>query len=264
MEFSLKSSYEFDDLVALVALLRSENGCPWDREQTHDSVRMNFLEEAYEAVEAIDLKDDRLLCEELGDVMLQVVFHAQIAEERGAFDVSGISDMVCKKLVERHPHVFAGREVSGTGEVLVNWDEIKRRTKDITSHTGAMRAVASSLPALMRAEKIQKKAAKAGFDWPDVSGALDKLREETAELAQADDDHALEEMGDLLFAAVNVARFRKLDPELALIRANEKFIRRFEMVERAASRLGKPIDSMTLSEMDELWAQAKVTEKHEK
>lgn len=243
-----------------MALLRSDGGCPWDREQTHQSVRMNLLEEAYEAAEAIDLSDDVLLREELGDVLLQVIFHAQIALERGVFDIEGVADGVCKKLVERHPHVFSGLEVDGAGQVLVNWDEIKRRSKKIESHTGAMRAVAASLPALMRAEKIQKKAKKAGFDWPDVSGAMDKLREEIGELESAGPDSAEEELGDLLFAAVNAARFYGVDPELALTRASEKFIGRFEKVETAATAGGGRMEDMTLEELDRLWEQAKKTE----
>ncbi|SMC54698.1 nucleoside triphosphate pyrophosphohydrolase [Papillibacter cinnamivorans] len=259
VNFDCKEHYKFPDLVEIIRLLRSPGGCPWDREQTHRSIRRNLLEEAYEAAEAIDTEDAGLLCEELGDVLMQVVFHARIEEEAGGFDIDAVSDGICKKLIERHPHVFGSVCVSGSDEVLVNWDQIKRKEKGQATTASAMDSVARSLPSLWRAEKIQSKAAKVGFDWPDVSGALDKLREETEELhaAAGGEGDPREELGDLLFSAVNTARFLKIDPEEALNEACEKFITRFRHVEAAAEQAGKPLSSMTLAEMDLLWDEAK-------
>jgi tetrapyrrole methylase family protein/MazG family protein len=248
-----------DDLVEIVRLLRAPGGCPWDREQTHESLRRNFLEESYEVVEAIDQGSAEHLKEELGDVLLQVVFHAGIETERGGFDLNDVADGICRKLIYRHPHVFGDVTVSGTGEVLANWEQLKRKEKGQATHTDALEAVARSLPALWRAEKVQKKAAKAGFDWPEVSGAVDKLSEELDELRGAIAEHSNveEELGDLLFSAVNVARFVKVDPEVALGRACDKFIRRFQLVEQLARQSGRPMEEMTLEELDGLWARAK-------
>ena len=252
-----KNSYGFKDLVDIVRLLRSPGGCPWDIEQTHDSIRRNFLEETYEAVEAIDEKSSEHLKEELGDVLLQIVLHARMEEEAGRFDVDDVADGICKKLIYRHPHVFAQTQVSGSEEVLQNWEALKRVEKSQETFTDTLNAVARSLPALWRAEKVQKKAAKAGFDWPDVTGALDKLTEELDELKQAvaQGTNIEEELGDLLFAAVNVSRFVKADPEDALNGATEKFIRRFAQVETLAG--DRPMTDMSLEELDRLWDQAK-------
>ena len=232
---------------------------PRDAEQTHESIRRNFLEEAYEAVEAIDEKSPEHLKEELGDVLLQVVLHARMEEEEGHFDLNGVADGICKKLIYRHPHVFGEVEVSGTSEVLSNWEELKRKEKGQATNTDALSAVARSLPALWRAEKVQKKARKAGFDWPDVSGALDKVSEETVELRQAvaEGSNIEEELGDLLFAAVNVSRFVHADPEEALTRATDKFIDRFRQVEALAKAEGRAMEDMTLAELDALWERAK-------
>lgn len=249
--------YDFNDLLALMEQLRGEGGCPWDREQTHQSIRRNFIEEVYEACEAIDNEDNTHLCEELGDVLLQVVFHAHIAQSDGAFDMTDVTDGICRKLVLRHPHIFGEVSVSGSAEVLDNWEEIKRREKQQETYTQAMDEVAKSLPALIYAEKMQKRARKAGFDWDDVSGALDKVREETDELASAikGEGNAEEELGDLLFAAVNVARFLEVDPEEALRKAARKFHRRFARVEEMA---GDALKGMSLAEMDKLWDKAKL------
>lgn len=257
-----KNSYGFKDLVDIVRLLRSPGGCPWDMEQTHDSIRRNFLEETYEAVEAIDEKSSEHLKEELGDVLLQIVLHARMEEEAGRFDMDGVADGICKKLIYRHPHVFAQTQVTGSEEVLKNWEALKRVEKSQETYTDTLNAVARSLPALWRAEKVQKKAAKAGFDWPDVTGALDKLTEELEELkeAVAQGSNIEEELGDLLFAAVNVSRFVRKDPEDALNGATEKFIRRFARVEALAA--GRPMDQMGLEELDRLWDQAKLEETH--
>ncbi|MDR0670694.1 MAG: nucleoside triphosphate pyrophosphohydrolase, partial [Oscillospiraceae bacterium] len=255
--------FDFPKLLSVMALLRSEQGCPWDREQTHASIRQNLLEEAYEVCEAIDLGDRALLCEELGDVLLQVVFHARMEEEAGGFSIAAVIDGLCRKLIVRHPHVFGSARVEGSEEVLTRWEEIKQHTKGHTTGHEAMRAVARSLPALMRAEKIQKKARKTGFDWPDVEGAWGKLLEECAELRTALEErgNAEEEMGDLLFAAVNVARFLHVDPERALERACDKFMDRFAYVENRALSSGRQLEEMTLAEMDTLWDERKRLER---
>lgn len=259
VDFQYKERYDVRDLEEIVRILRAPGGCPWDAEQTHASIRRNFLEEAYEAAEAIDEGSPEHLKEELGDVLLQVVFHARMEQEAGRFDLDDVADGVCKKLIFRHPHVFGDVSVSGTGEVLTNWEALKRQEKGQATNTDALEAVARSLPALWRAEKVQKKAKKAGFDWPDISGALDKLSEELEELkaAAADGTNVEEELGDLLFSAVNVSRFLKLDPEDALGKATDKFIARFQKVEEQAARSGAALEDMTLAELDKLWEQAK-------
>ena len=261
VDFQYKDSYDVRDLEGIVRILRAPGGCPWDAEQTHASIRRNFLEEAYEAVEAIDEQSPDHLKEELGDVLLQVMLHARMEQEAGRFDLDDVADGICKKLIFRHPHVFGDVEVSGTSEVLTNWEELKRKEKGQATNTDALDAVARSLPALWRAEKVQKKAKKAGFDWPDVSGALDKLSEELSELkgAVADGTNVEEELGDLLFSAVNAARFLDIDPEVALGKATDKFIDRFRKVEAQAAALGNPMESMSLAELDKLWERAKET-----
>lgn len=261
IDFQYKSSYDVSDLEHIVAILRAPGGCPWDAEQDHRSIRRNLLEEAYEACEAIDEGSAAHLQEELGDVLLQVVFHAQMEREQGGFTLDDVADGVCKKLIFRHPHVFGNVEVADSAEVLTNWEALKRVEKSQESYTDTLKAVATSLPALWRAEKVQKKAKKAGFDWPDASGAVDKLGEETAELKEAmaagDREAIAEELGDLLFAAVNVSRFVKVDGEDALNAATEKFIRRFARVEEKAKAQGKDMADMTLAELDALWDSAK-------
>ena len=261
VDFQYKDSYGVKDLEEIVRILRAPGGCPWDAEQTHESIRRGFLEETYEAVEAIDEGDPEHLREELGDVLLQVVFHARIEQEAGRFDLDAVADGICKKLIYRHPHVFGDVTVSGTGEVLSNWEDLKRKEKGQATCTDALESVARSLPALWRAEKVQKKAKKTGFDWPDVAGALDKLSEELDELkaAVAQGTNVEEELGDLLFSAVNAARFLKADPEEALNAATDKFIRRFRLMEAQAVRSGRPLEELSLDEMNELWEAAKRT-----
>ena len=261
INFEEKTAYTVEDLRRIVHLLRAPGGCPWDGAQTHESIRRNFLEEAYEVAEAIDEKNPAHLKEELGDVLLQVLFHASIEEDAGRFTLDDVADGICKKLIFRHPHVFGEVSVSGTGEVLSNWEELKRKEKGQATNTDALEAVARSLPALWRAEKVQKKAKKAGFDWPDVSGALDKLSEELEELktAVAEGTNVEEELGDLLFSAVNVSRFVKVDTEEALNRATDKFIGRFRKVEEEAARQGRALEGMSLAELDKLWEHAKET-----
>ena len=182
VDFEQKEKYDFNDLLRIMEILRAPDGCMWDREQDHASIRRNFIEETYEAVEAIDNDDPVLLREELGDVLLQVVFHAQMEKEKGVFDMDDVADGICKKLIYRHPHIFSTTEVGSTEEILNNWDELKKKEKSQKTVTDGLDSVARSLPGLIRADKIQKKAAKAGFDWDDVSGAIDKVREELDEV----------------------------------------------------------------------------------
>ena len=255
VEFQRKDFYSYEDFLEIMRLLRAPGGCPWDREQTHSSIRRNFLEETYEVLDAIDHDDASGMCEELGDVLMQVAFHAQIEAERGRFTMANVVDGVARKLVYRHPHVFGDVQADTSQQVLANWGVLKRREKGQRSTADAVEAVPHTLPALWRAEKIQKKAAKCGFDWPDVSGALDKLTEETGELKDAvkGNGDVAEELGDLLFAAVNAARFLHLDPEDCLNAASDKFSARFRKVEEAAAAQGKRLEDMTLAEMDKLW-----------
>lgn len=262
VDFTFKEKYTYEDLLEIMRILRCPEGCVWDREQDHKSIRRSFIEETYEAVKAIDNDDPVLLQEELGDVLLQVVFHAQIEAEAGRFTMDDVADGICKKMIYRHPHVFGSVEVKNSDEVLTNWDALKQKEKHQKSTTETLESVARSLPGLIRAEKVQHKAAKVGFDWDEVSGALDKVREETAEVACAidGDGDPSEELGDLLFAVVNVARFLKTDPEDAINRTTDKFIRRFAQVEQAAKDAGRSLSEMSLAEMDALWDAAKQKE----
>ena len=262
IDFEQKPSYDVADLVEIVRILRSPGGCPWDREQDHKSIRRDLLEEAYEVAEAIDEESAEHLKEELGDLLLQVVMHTRMEEEAGRTNLSAVADGICKKLIYRHPHVFGDVTVSGTGQVLANWEELKKKEKHQETVADSVDAVARSLPGLWRAEKIQKKAAKVGFDWDSVDGAMDKLREETDELQTAirEGGNVAEELGDLLFAAVNVARFVKVDPEMAMTAACDKFARRFRGVEAAAASQGKALSDMTLAELDALWDTVKQQE----
>ena len=260
VDFQCASHYTVDDLRRIMEALRAPDGCPWDRAQTHRSIRANMLEEAYEAADAIDRGDMDNLKEELGDVLLQVVFHAQMAREEGLFTFDDVVDGVAQKMVFRHPHVFGQAHADDCAQALDTWDAQKREEKDQRTASDTLKAVARSLPALIRAEKIQSKAAKAGFDWPDPAPALDKLAEEADELrraAQGDGDPE-EELGDLLFAAVKAGRFLGLDSEQALTRACDKFIRRFQSVEERAG--GRPLGELPLEELEALWAQAKAEE----
>ena len=257
--------YSFQDLNRIMALLRQPGGCPWDREQTHESIRRNMLEEAYEAVEAIDEKDPGHLKEELGDVLLQVVFHARMAEEEGLFTLDDVVDGICKKLIFRHPHIFGDVKVGSTDEILSNWDDLKRKEKKQETDTSTLERVSKSLPSLIRAQKLQKKAAKVGFDWPDVSGALDKVEEELAEVRAAigGNGDVEEEIGDLIFAVTNVSRFVKVDSERAAEKTCNKFVRRFADMEQQAKAQGRQLSELTLEEMDALWDEAKKKEHRE-
>ena len=257
VDFKQKEKYDINDLLEIMRSLRAPGGCPWDAEQTHESIRKNLIEETYEVVEAIDKKDSGMLLEELGDLLMQVVFHAQMEDEKGVFNFDDVADGVCKKLIERHPHVFGEVEVSGVDDVLDNWDAIKRRKKGQKKGSEPMLSVPRELPALMRAAKIQQKASAVGFDWPDVSGAYDKIIEETQELRKAVksgvQDDVIEELGDLLFSVVNVSRFLKCDAEEALTAASDKFINRFIRVEQLAKENGVDMEKASLEELDRLW-----------
>ena len=259
VDFENKVRYSVCDLEKIIELLRGPGGCPWDSEQTHDSISRNFIEEVYEVVEAINEGNPEHLCEELGDVLMQVVFHAGIEKDAGRFSLDDVADMVCKKLIFRHPHVFGETQVSGSQEVLSNWEDIKRIEKKQDTVTASLRSVAESLPALWRAEKIQKKASKCGFDWPDHKGAVAALREEISELEEAVENgsNIEEELGDILFAAVNVARFFEIDPEAALTKSSDKFISRFSYLEETALKRGLVLENMSLEDMDKLYNEAK-------
>ena len=264
IEFTYKNPeerYTVEDFCRIIDILRGEGGCPWDREQTHESIRRNLLEEAYEVCETIDEADPKHMCEELGDLLMQIIFHTAIEKEAGNFDLTDVSNGACRKLIYRHPHVFSDTQVSGTGEVLENWEQLKRKEKAQDTHTSALEGVARSLPALWRAQKIQKKARKCGFDWDQVSDAMAKLREEVDELQAGidagDADNIAEELGDVLFSAVNVARFVDVDPENALHACCEKFIRRFRAMEQAVLADGKAVEDLSLAELDAYYEQGK-------
>ena len=259
INFVRKPQYGYEDLLEIIRLLRSEDGCPWDKAQTHQSIRRGLLEEAYEAAEAIDNDDPVLLKEELGDVLMQVVFHADIESDAGRFTIDDVCDGVVKKLLFRHPHVFGSQREDSPESVLVSWDKLKRQEKGQKTVADSKDSVARSLPGLWRAEKLQNKAASAGFEWPDVQGALDKLEEEVAELRRAveEDGDVPEELGDVLFAAVKVGRFCACDPEDAVNGTCEKFIRRFRAVENGAAAQGREVSQLSLEEMTALWNEAK-------
>jgi tetrapyrrole methylase family protein/MazG family protein len=261
LDFINKDNYSFDDLIEIMKYLRAPDGCPWDRVQTHESIRSNFIEETYEVIEAIDNKDSELLKEELGDVLLQVVFHSEMSAEENEFDINDVINGVCKKLVERHPHVFGDVKADNSEEALKSWDNVKMAKKSQKKQSEAMDSVSKALPSLMRAEKIQKKAAKVGFDWEDVNGALGKVCEETDELKEAvtsgNTDLQAEELGDLLFSVVNVSRFIKVDSEKALYDACDKFTDRFKKLEILAEERDIDIKTASLSQLDSLWEEVK-------
>lgn len=260
-DFQFKDRYDCDDLIKIVSVLRAPGGCPWDAEQTHESIRRDFIEETYEVIEAINKNNPEMLREELGDVLLQVVFHTLIEMEKGSFTFSDVCDEICKKLIIRHPHVFGDVSVSSSDEVLANWDVIKMNTKKQKTTTETMLSVPREFPALMRAAKIQKKASKVGFDWDDINGTLEKIKEETAEVEEAvkngEGEAIKEEIGDLLFTVVNASRFAGVDPEEALTASTDKFLDRFALVEKMAAE--QDIDMKTADEdtLDVLWEKAK-------
>jgi len=250
----------FEELVRVMARLRAPDGCPWDREQTHRSLRPYLLEEVYEALEALDAEDWPRLCDEMGDVLLQVVFHAQLASERNDFDIDDVCERIVTKLKRRHPHVFADSIADTPDEVIDRWEKLKREEAGYEERESAVDGVPAILPALQRAYKLQKRASRAGFDWPEISGPRAKVDEELRELEEAEGEAAVEdEVGDLLFAVVNLARFLDVEPETALRRANERFSRRFRSVEEQAGG-SDGLREMDLEEMDILWERAKAEE----
>jgi tetrapyrrole methylase family protein/MazG family protein len=262
-------------LRAIVACLRAPGGCPWDREQTHGSLRAALIEEAYEVLAAIDASDDANLSEELGDLLLHVVMHAQIGSERGAFDFEAIAQGIGDKMIRRHPHVFGDGKLADSAAVLQRWDQIKREEKGSADHP-VMAGLMNSLPALMRAQKAQEKAARVGFDWRNVADVFDKVREEVEEVAsaggaasekenRAEDAEALAgEIGDLLFSVVNLARWHKFDSERLLAQATDKFIRRFEQVEDRLRSSERRWENVSLADMDALWDDVKRTERNQR
>ena len=260
----------FERLAEIIAQLRAPGGCPWDREQTHTTLRTHLLEEACETMDAIDGGDDAHLCEELGDLLMQPVLHAQIAAEENRFDIVDVIEGISEKLVRRHPHVFGEVTVADSGEVLTNWDAIKKQEKAQRGQTqdSILSGVPGTLPALMQALEISKKAAKIGFEWPDIAGVLAKVHEELAELEaelaafpdtknEAAQQRIAEELGDLLFTTVNIARWQKINPELALRDTVARFKNRFEHMEAAARVHGLNLENLTPGQWDELWEAAK-------
>lgn len=246
-------------LAQIIRILRKE--CPWDREQTHQSLTKCMLEEAYEAVDAIQREDTENLREELGDVLLQVVFHSNLSEDEGNFNLTDVINEECEKMIRRHPHIFLEENAKTIDKALERWENMKSMEHRELRYTDGLKKVPAALPALIRSSKVQKKAARIGFDWVDISGAFDKLREEFLELMQAygegDATHISEEFGDLLFSMVNVSRFLNIDSEEALNQATNKFIQRFDCMEQIALQKGQDLENMTLEEMDNLWLQAK-------
>lgn len=259
--YTLDKKYSMRDLLKIMEILRSENGCPWDKEQNHKSIRNNFLEETYEVMEAIDNDDKALMREELGDVLLQVVFHSQIEKEQGGFSFEDVCDEICKKLIIRHPHVFSNVIAETSKEVLNNWDEIKKSQKGQTSQTATLKSVPKVFPALMRSAKVQSRAAKVGFDYKDVNMAFNDLKSEMQELTEAmeqnDQEALFEELGDVLFSVVNVSRFLHLDAEQCLAASCDKFIRRFEMVEQLAKEEKIDMKTSSMDTLNELWNKSK-------
>ena len=252
---SKETPYTYEDLITVVELLRSEGGCPWDMEQTHTSIRNDFIEETYEVIEAIDTEDPTLLREELGDVLLQVVFHARIEEEQDSFGMSEVANDICAKLIHRHPHVFGTVQVENSAEVLRNWDAIKGEEKQRITMTDKLRAIPPMYPALMRAQKVGKKAAC--FDFETTEAVYDKLDEEIAEVkaaaASGDADAVAEELGDLLLTVTSLARKLGVKSEEALFHATNKFIDRFEIVENAVLAAGKNMEELSMAELDAIW-----------
>ncbi len=246
-----------EKLIDIIAVLRSENGCPWDREQTHKSLRPNMLEEAYEAVDAIDDNDIPNLREELGDVLLQVVLHSQIAKDNNEFDIEDVAKELSEKLIHRHPHVFGKAHVDSAGDVIVNWDKLKQEEK--TYRKSILDGISKSQSALMSAQKISKKVVKVGFEWDSVESLKDCIKSEYKEFEEAvelgDKDKMEDEMGDIFFATVNLARWYKIDSEQALLRANKKFTKRFKKMEELKT---KPFEEYTYDEFNDLWKKAKI------
>ena len=267
-KFEIKDRYDIGDLLEIIKVLRAPGGCPWDAEQTHTSIKKNFIEETYEVVEAINKNNSDMLREELGDVLLQIVMHTEMEREQGGFCFEDVVDEVVKKLVARHPHVFGDVVAENSSQALESWNEAKSRLKGEKNKTQSMQSVPRELPALMRAQKVQHKASKAGFDWQSADGAFDKLYEEINELKiamnQGNSSLIEDEFGDVLFSCVNIARFINVDSEEALTKSTDKFISRFSSVEQMAREKGIDMKSSSLQVLDELWDNAKKIKNAEK
>lgn len=261
IDFELKDKYNINDLISVITALRAPDGCPWDRAQTHSSIKKNFIEETYEVIEAINKDSISGLREELGDVLLQILLHTEMEREKGNFDFDDVCNELCHKLVDRHPHVFGDVKADNEKEALSSWDNAKAKSKGVKKQSEAMAAVAMELPALMRAQKVQSRAAKSGFDWDNINGAFDKVQEEINELKTAVDQgnsaEIEEELGDLLFSCVNVSRFVDTDSEEALTASTNKFISRFKLVEQLAQEKGISMKDSSIEELDRLWDRAK-------
>lgn len=261
MNFEIKDKYDINDLISIIIRLRAPDGCPWDMAQTHETIKKNLIEETYEVIEAINKQSVDGLREELGDVLLQVALHTEMEREKGNFSFDDICNDLCQKLIIRHPHVFGDVVANNVEEALDSWDNVKLITKGIKSQSESMNSIPIELPALMRAQKVQSKAAKVGFDWHNIQGAFDKMQEEINELNIAIEHSSPfeieDEFGDLLFSCVNISRFLKIDSEEALKGATDKFISRFEIVERLATEKGTSLNSLSIEELDELWDKAK-------
>lgn len=261
-EFEFKDVYNIDDLIKLVAVLRAPGGCPWDIKQTHESIKKNFIEETYEVIEAINKNDTDGLREELGDILLQVALHSQMESEKGSFDFNDVANDICQKLIVRHPHVFGNVSAENEKEALISWDAVKLKTKGMKKQSEAIMKVPRELPALMRAQKIQQKAAKAGFDWDDINGAVEKLYEEINELkcalAENNSENIEDEFGDILFSCVNISRFIDIDSEEALTGATDKFVNRYLIVEKLAEEKNIDMKTASIEELDVLWNKAKI------
>ena len=249
-------SGQFDTLVKIIARLRAPDGCPWDREQTHASIRRNLLEECYETLEALDLEDSGKICEELGDLLLQIVLHAQIAAEAGEFEITDVIRGISDKLKYRHPHVFSSVTVKDSAEVLANWEELKKAERG--SDASILANVPGNMPALSYSQEIQARVARVGFDWEDINGVIDKLVEEVAEFRQAESpERQAEEFGDLLFTLINVARRQGIDVESALRGTNRRFYRRFSRMETFCRQRGLSFNELSFDEQNALWEEAK-------
>ena len=256
--------HTFEDFINIIADLRGENGCPWDKEQTYKTMKSNVLEESYEVIDACETGGLKL-ADELGDLLLQVVMLSQIAKESGEFDITDVIDLISKKMIHRHPHVFGDVKADTAEEVLKNWDKIKREDKKDSSVTKSLMDITKTLTSVFKAQKVQSRASKVGFDWDNTDDVFDKVFEEIDELKAAykskNQSNIHEELGDLMFSVVNLSRFLKVNPELALNDATDKFVNRFRKIEQEAKNQGKNIDDMTFSEMDALWEKVKTLEK---
>ena len=258
IEISKNRVYNVNNLLRIVKILRGPDGCPWDKKQTHHSIRQNVIEEAYEVVDAIDNDDVDNLVEELGDLLFQVIFHSELGSEEGYFNFNDVINKLCTKMYFRHPHVFGDEKADNAEEALANWENSKQKEKNLATYTDNLKNVPKALSTLSRSYKIQKRAAEVGFDWPDSEGAIEKIKEELQEFIEEYNNDNIENMeeefGDLLFALVNFARFEKINPDIALNKTINKFIDRFEYIEKNST---KDLKQMTLKEMDELWEESK-------